>query len=92
MHHYRIRISPGRDRMVVGLTTICVINAYRHECCQFKSRSLGGVLDTTLCGKFVNDQRYVDGFLRELRLPPPRNIITLTLVIEPAQVPKPFYT
>ena len=30
MHNYRTRTSPGRDRMVVGFTTICAISAYHY--------------------------------------------------------------
>ena len=37
----------GHDHMVVGLTTPCAISAYHHYSCEFKSRSLAGVLDTT---------------------------------------------
>ena len=39
----------SRDRVIVGLTTTCVISAYHHKSCEFESRSWGGVLDTTLC-------------------------------------------
>ena len=35
------------DRMIVGFTTTCAINAYHH----FESCSWRGVLDTTLCDK-----------------------------------------
>jgi hypothetical protein len=41
----------GHGRMVVGLRTTCVINAYHHKSCEFKSRSWRGVLDTTLLDK-----------------------------------------
>ena len=41
----------GRERMVVGLTTICAISAYHHWSCEFEPRSWRGVLDTTLCDK-----------------------------------------
>ena len=41
----------GRDRMVVWFTTACAISAYHHWSCEFKPRSLRGVLDTTLCDK-----------------------------------------
>ena len=29
----------GLDRMVVGLTTTCVISAYHHSSCEFEPRS-----------------------------------------------------
>jgi hypothetical protein len=38
----------GRDCIVVGFTTTCVISAY-HLSCKFISCSWWGVLDTTLC-------------------------------------------
>jgi hypothetical protein len=38
----------GRDRMVVGFTTTCAINAYHHYSREFESRSWQSVLDTTL--------------------------------------------
>jgi len=41
----------GRDRMVVGFTTTCVISVYHHWCCEFESWSWWGVLDTTLWDK-----------------------------------------
>jgi hypothetical protein len=46
-------ISRGRgDRMVVAFTATCAISAYQHYIGEFESRSLQGVLDTTLCDKF----------------------------------------
>jgi hypothetical protein len=40
------------DRMVVGFITTYAISSYHHKgCCEFESRSLWGVLDTTLCDK-----------------------------------------
>jgi hypothetical protein len=33
----------GRDRMVVGFTTIYAISAYHHWCCEFESQSGQGV-------------------------------------------------
>jgi len=42
------RSGRGRDRMVVGFTTIYSISAYHHWSCEFESRSRRGVLDTTL--------------------------------------------
>jgi len=41
----------GRDRIVVGFTTTCVISAYHYLRCEFESRSWRGVLDTSLCDK-----------------------------------------
>ena len=35
-----------RDRMVDGFTATCVISGYHHSNCEFKPRSLRGVLDT----------------------------------------------
>ena len=43
----------GRDRMVVGFTTTCVVGAYHHWCCEFESRSGRGVQHHVI--KFVND-------------------------------------
>jgi hypothetical protein len=37
--------------MVVGFTTTYAISAYHLWCYEFESRSLQGVLDTTLCDK-----------------------------------------
>jgi hypothetical protein len=65
----------GRDRMVVGYTTICVIRAYHPIICEFLSSSWRRVLDTT---KFVSDLRQVGGFFWVLRFPPP---IKLTATI-----------
>ena len=41
--------------MVVGITTTCTISAYHHESCEFEPYSRSGVLDTTVCDKFVRD-------------------------------------
>jgi hypothetical protein len=41
----------GHDCMVVGFTTTCVISAYLQLSCEFESRWLQSVLDTTLCDK-----------------------------------------
>ena len=43
--------SRGRDRMVVGFTTICAISTYNHQSCDFEFRSWWSVIDTTLCDK-----------------------------------------
>jgi len=69
---------PGRDRMVVGFTSTCVISAYHHKSCEFEPRSWRGVLDTTLCIQFVSDLRQICCFFRVLRFPPP---IKLTATI-----------
>ena len=39
----------GRDRMAVGFTTTSAISAYHDYNCEFHSRSLQDVVDTTLC-------------------------------------------
>ena len=49
----------GRDRMVVGFIITCVIRAYHHESREFETRSRRGVLDTTLCEKFVSDRTVI---------------------------------
>jgi hypothetical protein len=45
------------DRMVVRFTTTCAINVYHRLSCEFESCSWRGVLDTTVCDKFVSDLR-----------------------------------
>ena len=49
--HIIYRGSRGRDHSVVEFTTTYAIGAYHHWCCEFKPRSLRGVLYTTLCDK-----------------------------------------
>jgi hypothetical protein len=39
----------GRDRMLVGFTTICAVSSYNHQSGDFEPRSWREVLDTTLC-------------------------------------------
>jgi hypothetical protein len=54
IQEYHLTILRGRrghDRMVDGFIIICAISAYHHLSCEFESRSLRGVLDTTLCDK-----------------------------------------
>ena len=55
----------GRDRMVVGFTTTCVISAYHHWCCEFEPSLWWGVLDTTLydkvCQWLATDQWFSPG-------------------------------
>ena len=46
-----IRGHHGHDRMIIGFTITYAISAYHQSCCEFKSRSRRGVLDTTLCDK-----------------------------------------
>jgi len=58
----------GRDRMVVGFTTIYAISAYHHWCCEFESRSGPGLQHYVI--KFVSDLRQVGCFLWVLRFPP----------------------
>jgi hypothetical protein len=57
----------GRDRMVVGFTTIYAISAYHHWCCEFESRSRRGVQHYVI--KFVSDLRQIGGFFRVLQFP-----------------------
>jgi hypothetical protein len=56
----RIRGRGGRDRMVVGFTTIYASSAYHHWC-EFESRSGRGVQH------YVSNLLQVGGFLRILR-------------------------
>ena len=53
----------GRDRMVVGYTTIYAISAYHHWCCEFGYRSGRGVQHYVI--QFVNNLRQVGGFLHQ---------------------------
>ena len=69
-------VRRGRDRMIIGFTTICAINAYHYSSCEFEPRSWRGVLDTKLCDTFVSDFRQVGGFLRVFRFLPPITLIT----------------
>ena len=48
-YHQCFRGRRGRDRMIVGFTTTCAINACHHQRCAFGPRSWRGVIDTTLC-------------------------------------------
>ena len=56
--------------MVFGFKTTCAIGAYHHLSCEFEPCSWRGMLDTTLCDKFVSDLWQVNGFLRVLCFPP----------------------
>ena len=76
--NFSIRGRDGRDRMVVGFTTTYGISAYRHERCEFESRSGEVYSIQHYVIKFVSDMQLVDGFLRVLRFPPP---IKLTATI-----------
>jgi len=60
----------GRDRMVVGFTTTYATSAYNHWCCEFESQSERGIQHYVI--------KFVYGFLRVLRFPPP---IKLTATI-----------
>ena len=64
----------GRNRMVVGWTTIYAIGAHHHWCCGFNSRSGWGVQHYVI--KFVRDLRQDGGFLWVLRFPPPIKLTT----------------
>jgi hypothetical protein len=68
-HHYFKGGRRGRDRMVVGFTTIYAIGTYHHWCCGFDSRSGRGVQHYVI--KIVSDLQQVGGFLRVLWFPPP---------------------
>ena len=41
----------GRDRILVGVTTIYTIGAYHYQSCEFESHSWRGIPDATLCDK-----------------------------------------
>jgi hypothetical protein len=51
-----------RDRMVVECTTTFTIYSKHHWSCKFEYRPWRGVLDTTLCDKFVSKLRHVGCF------------------------------
>jgi len=53
------------DRMVVGFTTTCVVDAYHHLSCEFEPCSWWGVLDTTLCDKVSQRFATCRGFLHQ---------------------------
>jgi hypothetical protein len=61
----------GRDRMAVGFTTTCAINAITTKV--LSSNPVHGEMYSIqhYVIKFVSDLRQVVGFLRVLRLPPP---------------------
>jgi len=63
--HFKIWGRRDPDRMVDGFTTTYAISAYHHWCCEFESRSEGGVQHYVI--KFVSDLRQVGGFLRVLQ-------------------------
>ena len=61
-----------------GFTTIYVISAYHHQCCEFEPR-LGEVYSIeNYVIEFVSELRQVSGFLRILQFPTP---IQLTAMI-----------
>ena len=49
-----IRGCRGRDRMVVGYTTIYAIGTYHHNSCEFEPCSWQSVLDATLCDEVLS--------------------------------------
>ena len=63
------RGSHGCDRMAVGFTTTCAINAH-HHCCEFKSLHGKVYSIQHYVIKFVRDLLQVHGFLWVLRFPP----------------------
>jgi hypothetical protein len=68
----------GRDRMVVGFTTICAIRAYHPWICEFLPSSWRCVLDTTLCDKVC--QWLATGWWFSLVFPFPKPIeLTATI-------------
>jgi hypothetical protein len=67
------RNHSGRDCMVVGFTTTCVISDYHHESFESEPRSIQHYVI-----KFVSDLRQIGGFLLALLFPPP---IKLTVMI-----------
>ena len=69
----KARDRPGRNRMIIGFTTICAINAYHYSSFEFEPRSWRGVLDTII----VSDFRQVCGFLRVFTPPPIKLIAPL---------------
>ena len=50
-YSFHIRGRRGRDRVVIGFTTICAISIYHHYSFELEPRSWRGVLDKTLCDK-----------------------------------------
>jgi hypothetical protein len=52
----------------------CIESVYHHWCCEFQSRSRGGVQHYVI--KFVSELRQVSGFLGILRFPPPIKLTT----------------
>ena len=51
-YYWLVRSSRGRDRMVVGFTTVCAINQCLSPIPLLVRIPLkGGVLDITVCGK-----------------------------------------
>jgi hypothetical protein len=57
-----LRCSRVRDRMVGGFPTTYAISVYHHKSCEFEPRSWRGVLDATLCDKFVSNLRQIGAF------------------------------
>ena len=71
VHLQGLFVCRGRDRMVVGFTTIYAISAYHHELCEFEPCSDEVYSIQHYVIKFVSDLRQVSGFLRVLQFPPP---------------------
>ena len=67
-----MKTSPGFMPLTVCYLLV-ILSRSEFERCLFR-----GVLDTTLCDKFVSDLRQVGGFLWVLMFPPP---IKLTIMI-----------
>ena len=79
---YELRGGHGRDRMVVGLTTIYAISTFHHCCGEFESRSGWGVQHYVI--KFVSDLRQVSDKLYHIMLytsPWSRFELTTSMVI-----------
>ena len=68
----------GRDRMVVGFTTICGALPITTKVVSSNPAHGEVLLDTTLCDNFVSYLPQVSGFLRILQFPPP---IKLTAMV-----------
>ena len=70
----------GRDRIVVGVTTICAISAYPTNV--VSSNPANGEVYSIqhYVIKFLSDLRQVGDFLRVLRFPPPINLTAAILL------------
>ena len=74
----------GRDCMVVGFITTCVISVYHHESCAFEHRSWRYILDATLSLSVTWDQSVVfsgySGYLHQENWPPRLLKVTLNTI------------